>query len=96
MITERQIAEAHRLAVVQKGPRKGFLKHQCPPKGTLAAAYWNGIAAATCSHKTGLGHRRSFTPEQWLMYHAAKVSAIAVAMKRKYEQAPSGWEFAET
>ena len=68
MITEAQINAAQAQATVSKGPRKGKLKHQCPPMGTLAAAYWQGAAAGLSTHKLGIGHLVSFTDEQREMF----------------------------
>lgn len=82
MITEAQINEAHAQATVSRGPRKGRLKHQCPPMGTLAAAYWQGCAAGFCTHKLGIGHLMWFTDEQREMFEIVREQARAIRLRK--------------
>jgi hypothetical protein len=82
MITEAQINEAHAQATVSRGPRKGRLKHQCPPMGTLAAAYWQGAAAGFCTHKLGIAHLMWFTDEQREMFDIVREQARAIRLRK--------------
>ena len=82
MITAEQITEAHRIAVVQSGPRKGRLKSQCPPMGTLAAAYWQGCMMEINPHKVSIARLIFMSPEERLMFDGAQASTRAVIAKR--------------
>lgn len=83
MITEAMINEAHRAAVAQSGPRKGKLKSQCPPMGTLAAAYWQGAMMAFNPHKVSIARLIFMSAEEREMFDLVRASADAVAARRK-------------
>jgi hypothetical protein len=83
MITAEQINDAHRVAVAQSGPRKGRLKAQCPPMGTLAAAYWQGCMMEINPHKVSIARLIFMSPEERLVFDAAQAAVRAVAKKRK-------------
>jgi hypothetical protein len=83
MITEAQINEAHAQAIVSKGPRKGYLKKTCPPMGTLAAAYWQGVMMELNPHRVSIAQMIFFTPEQQALFDGARKSAADIIRRRK-------------
>lgn len=84
MLSEEQINEAHKQATCQSGPNKGRLKAQCPPMGSLAAAYWQGAMMAVNPRKVSISQIIFFSPEQHWLFDAAKDAADRVmARKRK-------------
>jgi hypothetical protein len=83
MITEAQINEAHRIAVAQSGPRKGRLKANCPPMGTLAAAYWQGAMMAINPYKVSIARLIFMSPEERQMFDLVQASTEAIVARRK-------------
>jgi hypothetical protein len=83
MITEAQINEAHAQAIAQSGPRKGQMKKTCPPMGTLAAAYWQGVMMELNPYKVSIGQMIFFTPEQQQMFDIAQKATADIIRRRK-------------
>ena len=83
MITEAQINEAHAMATVSKGANKGRLKKNCPPMGTLAAAYWQGCMMGANPYKVSIAQMIFFTPEQQQMFDLAHKAAADIIRRRK-------------
>jgi hypothetical protein len=82
MITEAQINEAHAQAIAQSGPRKGQLKKTCPPMGTLAAAYWQGVMMELNPYKVSIAQMIFFTPEQQMLFDLARKSAADIIRRK--------------
>lgn len=71
MISVEQIKAAAVEAICQSGPRKGLFKRNCPPMGTLGAAYWQAAMIVVDPHKASIFQIAMFTPEQHDLYFAA-------------------------
>jgi len=83
MLSVEQVEAAQRDAVCQRGPRKGRLKANCPPMGTLAAAYWQGVMIATNPFKVSIAQMIFFTPEQQWLFDLVKGETDKMVAKRR-------------
>lgn len=83
MLSVEQVEAAQHDAVCQRGPRKGRLKANCPPMGTLAAAYWQGAMMAVNPHKVSIMQIMFFTPEQHWLFDAAKDAADRIVARNR-------------
>jgi hypothetical protein len=82
MITEQQINAAHAEATAQRGPRKGRLKATCPPMGTLAAAYWQGVMFEVNPLKVSIARMIFMSVDEREMFDLAQAGAKAMMKKR--------------
>jgi hypothetical protein len=59
------------------------MKKTCPPMGTLAAAYWQGVMMELNPYKVSIGQMIFFTPEQQQMFDIAQKATADIIRRRK-------------